>query len=609
MTSKKPDQPTLPNQSNLPDQHSLPNQPAAFVLYFMRRHWRLFGPMTLCEILHSGIGVLAPYALTEIIRNMTVHAPSGALHTAIFVFCVLAIAEILFGRGAGVLQLHLAPLQRQAALRSLYDWLQGQSQRYLTSHFAGALSHRIGETSLAVNQILWTFLFDLMPVVLTLAISSFLLVRVHLVLGVLVALWSCAFLSISWWMARRSQPFALAAAAARSSTTGILVDSVSHLSSAHVFARLQHERAVLDQAINKELSAIRAANIYTERIRWNQAIAFGILKIGTLGYSILLWQEGAIELADFILVVTLGLLILNESRNLGRRFLELFEHIGNLNNGVRTLLTPHEIVDAADSKALKVSSGQIEFKSVGFAYRSDAPVFDNLNVVIRPGQRVGLVGFSGSGKSTFVNLLLRMYDLQSGSIWIDGQNIAHVTQESLHQQIALIPQDPSLFHRSLMDNIRYGRLEATDEEVMKAASLANADAFISQIKEGYRALVGERGVKLSGGQRQRIAIARALLKDAPILLLDEATSSLDSITERTIQDTLTERTQGKTVIVIAHRLSTVSHLDRLLVFSEGRIVEDGSHAELIVQGGLYARLWQMQSDGFLGDVSEGSKNT
>ena len=259
-------------------------------------------------------------------------------------------------------------------------------------------------------------------------------------------------------------------------------------------------------------------------------IAFGVLKLGILVYSIILWREGIIGLADFVLVISLGLLILSQSGNLGRRFLDLYEHFGNLNNGVRTLLAPHEVVDAPDCSELKVSAGLIEFKSVNFSYQEDRSVFKDLNLVIPAGQRVGLVGFSGSGKSTFVSLLLRMYDIQSGEICIDGQNIALVTQDSLHEQVGLIPQDPSLFHRSLMDNIRYGRLEATDEEVKHAASLAHADGFISQIKEGYTALVGERGVKLSGGQRQRIAIARALLKDAPILLLDEATSSLDSIT-------------------------------------------------------------------------------
>ena len=587
------------------DQPSLPHHPTEFVLYFVRRHWRLFVPMALCELLHSSMGILAPFALSEIIRSMREGTPFETLQNALILFASLAIAEILFGRGAGALQLRLAPIQRHAAVRALYAWLQLHSQRYLFNNFAGALAHRVAETSLALNLILWSLIFDLMPVMMTLIISTLFLLRLHLGLGIAVGCWAFVFLLISWWMALKSQPYALNAAASRASTTGVLVDSVSHLSSAHLFARLKHEREVLNEALNIEFKAMRAANDFTELIRWTQAIAFGILKLGILVYSIILWREGVIGLADFVLVISLGLLILSQSGNLGRRFLDLYEHFGNLNNGVRTLLAPHEVVDAPDCSELEVLAGRIEFKSVNFAYQEDRSVFKDLNLVIPAGQRVGLVGFSGSGKSTLVSLLLRMYDIQSGEIFIDGQNIALVTQDSLHEQVGLIPQDPSLFHRSLMDNIRYGRLEATDEEVKHAAALAHADEFISQIKEGYTALVGERGVKLSGGQRQRIAIARALLKDAPILLLDEATSSLDSITERTIQETLSERMIGKTVIVIAHRLSTVAHLDRLLVFSDGRIVEDGSHAALLELGGLYARLWQMQSDGFLGDGVDG----
>lgn len=581
-------------------ENSLPRRPLAFLGFFVRRHWMLFAPMFVCELLQAISGVLAPYALSEILRAATPTGSRTEIAGAVFLFAGLAIAEIGFGRGAGALQLRLAPLQRQSALRALYAWLQGQSHRYLQSNFAGALAHRIGETSLAVNQILWSVLFDLTPVVVTLMASTVLLMRANGVLGALVGAWSLAFLLVSFWMARKSQPFALQAAAARSETTGVLVDSVSHLSTAQVFSQLPHERAVLDAALTRELHAIRVSNRYTERIRWCQAIAFTLLKLGSLAYALRLWQAGLIQLSDFVLVITLGLLILNESRNLGRRFLELFEYLGNLNNGVRTLLVPHELVDRASAQAYRIEKGDIRFEGVHFAYPSGAAVFDELNVHIPGGQRVGLVGFSGSGKSTFVNLLLRLYDVAEGAIRIDTHDIRDFLQDDLHRQIGLIPQDPSLFHRSLFDNIRYGRNEASEAEVAAAARLAHADGFIRQIKEGYHALVGERGVKLSGGQRQRIAIARALLKDAPILVLDEATSSLDSITERAIQETLSERMRGKTVIVIAHRLSTVSHLDRLLVFDQGRIVQDGCHADLIKQPGLYQKLWQMQADGFLG---------
>ena len=589
----------------MPRPAALPRRPARFLLWFARRHWTLFVPMAACELLHSATSVFAPLALAGIVRNAALGPGNPAMMRWVAWFAGLALAEIAFGRGAGALQLRLAPIQRQAALRALYAWLQGHSHRYLHGHFAGAIAHRIGETSLAVNQILWSILFDLTPVVVTLSLSTALLSRANGTLGALVGAWSLAFLAASWWLARRSQPHALAAAAARSETTGVLVDSVTHLSSAQVFARLAHERAVLDRALLRELGAIRQANRHTERIRWNQAVAFALLKLGTLWYALQLWQSGRITLADFVLTITLGILMLNDARNLGRRFLELFEYLGNLNNGVRTLLVPHELVDAPDATPLRVTAGEIEFRNVVFGYQTGVPVFEGLSVRIAPGQRVGLVGYSGSGKSTFVNLLLRLYDIEAGAILIDGQDIRHVPQEDLHLQIGLIPQDPDLFHRSLRDNIRYGRLDANDAEVELAARRAHAEEFIAALPLGYDALVGERGVKLSGGQRQRVAIARALLKDAPILVMDEATSSLDSITERTIQETLIEGMRGKTVVVIAHRLSTVAHLDRLLVFEGGRIIQDGSHAELIARPGLYQRLWQMQADGFLGDAPSG----
>ncbi|MDO9163659.1 MAG: ATP-binding cassette domain-containing protein, partial [Methylococcaceae bacterium] len=256
-------------------------------------------------------------------------------------------------------------------------------------------------------------------------------------------------------------------------------------------------------------------------------------------------------------------------------------------------------VDAPDAQPLQITQGRIEFRHVQFGYDTAQPVFDGLSVVIEPGQRVGLVGFSGSGKSTFVNLMLRNFEPQGGQILLDGSDIMGVTQDSLHEQISLIPQDPSLFHRSLKDNIGYGKLDSSDTEIAAAAKMAHADEFIRDITEGYDSLVGERGVKLSGGQRQRIAIARVMLKDAPILILDEATSSLDSVTEKTIQENLDRAMGRKTVIAVAHRLSTIAHLDRILVFENGCIVEDGSHDELLALQGFYHRLWSMQAGGFL----------
>jgi ATP-binding cassette, subfamily B, bacterial len=295
------------------------------------------------------------------------------------------------------------------------------------------------------------------------------------------------------------------------------------------------------------------------------------------------------------------LLVINDIRNLSRRFLEFFEYIGNITDGVSIIIRPHEILDSPTARELVVTHGEIRFEKVDFAYIGGMKVFEGLDLLIRPNERVGLVGFSGSGKSTFMNLILRLYDLQGGRILIDGQDIREVTQDSLRRAISMISQDPMLFHRSLYENVRYGSLDATDAEVHDAARQAHAHEFIASLPDAYDSLVGERGVRLSGGQRQRVAIARAVLKNAPIFFLDEATSSLDSVTERHIQDSIEHLLRGRTSIVIAHRLSTIAHLDRIVVFHEGQVVEDGAHADLLERGGHYARMWGMQAGGFLPD--------
>ncbi|MBU7583533.1 MAG: ABC transporter ATP-binding protein [Nostoc sp. TH1S01] len=591
---------------------NLPDTPFRFICYFVNqfRWWYLL--MVVLEIMHATCGIMLPYAIGEIIRSVT-RSPNNnqqifdVIRQPLILFTALSVGEVIFGRAAGLLQTILHPIHRQHIVRSLYAYLQHHSHRYLSSSFAGALAHRIGETSLGVTQTMQMLITEFMSVIVGYIVATILLYRAHPPLAAFVGIWAVLFITISFWLATRCRIYSRKAAAARSETTGIIVDAVTNLSSSRLFARLGFERRYLNEQLKGELKQVRKSNWYSERIRWFQFISAAILKIGTLYYSLTLWSQGAIAAADFVVATSLSLLIISEARNLSRRFLEMFEHIGNIANGVMTIVQPHELIDREQAIAHPISQGKIEFRQVNFSYTEDKKVFDNLSITIQPGERVGLVGFSGSGKSTFVNLILRLFDPQSGKILIDGVDIRDMTQDALHSQISLIPQDPSLFHRTLIENIRYGRLEATDEEVIEAARKAYAHDFISQIKEGYNSLVGERGVKLSGGQRQRIAIARVILKDAPILILDEATSSLDSITEKAIQDTLDLAMNGKTVIVVAHRLSTIAHLDRILVFDHGRIVEDGSHAKLLARGGAYHRLWKMQAGGFL-PVETGNKN-
>jgi ATP-binding cassette subfamily B protein len=586
------------------DAPPLPETTFRFICYFVNQFRWWYVAMVILEVIHATCGIMLPYAIGEIIRSVT-RSPGDskpildAMSQPLMLFTALSVGEVVFGRSAGLLQTILHPIHRQHIVRSLYAYLQHHSHRYLSSSFSGALAHRISETSLGVTQTMQMLISEFMAVIIVYIVATMLLYRAYPPLAALVGAWAVLFISISFWLATRCRIYSQRAAAARSETTGIIVDAVTNLTNSRLFARLGFERRYLNEQLRHELKQVRKSNWYSERIRWFQYISAAILKIGTLYYSLLLWSQGKIAAADFVVATSLSLLIISEARNLSKRFLELFEHIGNVANGVLTIVQPHELIDRDHAIAHSITQGRIEFQRVNFSYSAGKKVFDNLSITIQPGQRVGLVGFSGSGKSTFVNLILRLFDPQSGQILIDGVDIRDMTQDALHSQISLIPQDPSLFHRTLIENIRYGRIDATDEQVIQAARQAYAHDFIAQIKEGYDSLVGERGVKLSGGQRQRIAIARVILKDAPILILDEATSSLDSITEKAIQDTLDLAMDGKTVIVVAHRLSTIAHLDRILVFDQGCIVEDGTHAKLLARGGAYYRLWKMQAGGFL----------
>jgi ATP-binding cassette, subfamily B, bacterial len=584
----------------------LPETPFRFICHFIARYrWWYLG-MVVFETINSTCGILIPYATGQVIKTVTqAHEHSAALMQSLrgplWLFIGLSIGEVIFSRAGGRCQIILGPRQRQTVTRALYAYLQHHSHRYLSNDFAGALAHRISETSLGVSQTLWTVIFDFWPMAIVFSVAIGILGHAYLGLAEFVGVWSACFVAISFWLAMHARPHAVAAAAARSETTGKVVDAVTNLTSTRLFARLGYEREYLNAQLGKEMQAVRRSNGYSERVRWFQYIAAAVLKIGILYYAVELWGRGAITVAEFVVACTTALLIINEARNLSRRFLEFFEYVGNVTNGVHIIIKPHEIVDRPQAVVGTIDRGRIEFQHVSFGYTPEQSIFRDLSVTIPAGQRVGLVGFSGSGKSTFVSLILRLYDVYGGRILVDGTDIRAMTQESLHRQLSLIPQDPNLFHRTLMENIRYGRLEATEEEVMEAARKAHAHDFVMQIKDKYNSLVGERGVKLSGGQRQRIAIARVVVKNAPILILDEATSSLDSITEQAIQETLDEVMTGKTVIVVAHRLSTIAHLDRILVFDRGVIVEDGSHAQLLALQGAYFRLWSRQAGGFVLD--------
>jgi ATP-binding cassette subfamily B protein len=399
---------------------------------------------------------------------------------------------------------------------------------------------------------------------------------------------------IAWWAANgRELHQAFAGQAAH--VSGDLTDVVSNIGLVRAFGATQREQQRLSLKIEDEMQAQRASLRSLERLRQFHAVSVFVVTGGVLVWAIELWRLGEISTGDVVLTTSLGFTVLHASRDFAMAMVDMVQQVAKLGEAVQVLGLPHEMQDADDAQPLAVASGAIEFRNVSFSYPSGQPVLNRFTLHVPGGQKVGLVGRSGAGKSTIIALLQRLYDPEAGEVLIDGQDIARVTQSSLRGSIAVVQQDISLFHRSLLENLRYGRPEATDEEVYRAVDAARCTEFIARLPEGYDTLVGERGMKLSGGQRQRLAIARAFLMDAPIVLLDEATSSLDTESEQSIQEALARLFRGRTVIAIAHRLSTLDSFDRIVVLDRGRIVEDGPPRRLLQKkGGIYSRMYGRQ---------------
>ena len=425
---------------------------------------------------------------------------------------------------------------------------------------------------------------------------------IHPVFALILLIWAIAFLLIAACFFNSIQELSNVFATSKTTLVGKLVDSVSNVTNVRLFSRNAYENKLIQQAAFDTVTKDRDMQwvILKMRIFWDVSI---IALIGVNIYVlVVMYSKNQVSIGDFSFIISLSISIFYNLWYLAGQFVVFAEELGKCKQALTIISAPHEIADQALAKPLIVTDGRIEFDDVTFHYDEGAHLFKNKNIVVASGQKIGLVGLSGSGKSTFANLILRLFDVESGRILIDGQNIKEVTQDSLRENIAMIPQDITLFHRTLMENIRYGRVDASDHDVIEASKRAHCHEFIMQLAQGYDSLVGERGIKLSGGQRQRIAIARAMLKNAPILILDEATSALDSLTEKLIQDGLHLLMEGRTTIVIAHRLSTLSEMDRILVFEKGRIIEDGSHNDLIKAQSHYTRMWHMQAGGFLPDA-------
>ncbi|MET0427702.1 MAG: ABC transporter ATP-binding protein [Microvirga sp.] len=481
----------------------------------------------------------------------------------------------------------------------------GHALSYFQADFAGRLANRITQAGPAIREIAVTLLDTLLYVAIFAFTALGVFSRISPWLALPMALWILGYGALLRYFVPRAQARSRAVADTRSALVGRIVDSYTNILTVKLFARSAEERS----AVHDALAAQTRAFLDSFRLITGVGIVLTVMNssllVATGGLSVLLWRQGLMTSGEAATGLALVMRILAMSGWVMQTVRGMFENIGVVQESMDTIARPHGIIDAPSARPLAVTRGEVRFQDVSFHYGREDGVIDNLDFVIRPGEKVGLVGTSGAGKTTIVSLLLRLHDLEKGRILVDGQDIAAVSQDSLRRAVAVVTQDTSLLHRSIRDNISYGRPEAGTAEVERAARLAHAHDFILELEDprgrrGYDAHGGERGVKLSGGQRQRVAIARVILKDAPILVLDEATSALDSEVEAAIQEALSTLMEGKTVIAIAHRLSTIAALDRLVVIDRGRIIEEGTHAQLLRREGLYARLWQRQSGGFLG---------
>lgn len=546
-----------------------------------------------------------PYILKIILNRVSLVPSSDVFEylwvpAAAYIFMSFLVTTIFRLYGYFV-EIRLIPCLRQNIANSSFKTLLGQSHQYYQHHFSGSLASKVNDLTSSIPEIVQTVIDRFFSHTLALAVAVYALWQVNIKFALFMLLGTGMFVGVSLLFSKKIANLADIYSEWGSTITGKMVDALSNNLSVRVFAREAAEKASLGITFDHAVKAEQKLQWSYFWVWFSYSYSFVIILALNLYFLIKGRQEGWVTVGDFAFVLTINIAIIDFFWKLTREFSQFSKLFGKVTQALRTIVVPPEIQDRPNAKPLAVKRGAIVFDAVQFHYKGADPLFQKKSVALFSGQKVGLVGYSGSGKTTFVNLILRLFDVTAGRILIDGQDIRDVTQDSLHASIGMIPQDPSLFHRTLMENVQYGRPEATDEDVIEAAKKAHAHEFIKTLPEGYDSLVGERGVKLSGGQRQRIAIARAILKNAPILILDEATSQLDSVTESFIQESLWELMQGKTTIVIAHRLSTLLHMDRILVFDRGKIVEDGTHPELLAKAGLYKTLWEAQVGGFLPD--------
>ncbi len=567
------------------------------------------GPLFVAVLAVLGIQVAAVISPLYIKQFVNVLAAGANVPNVTHILLgILAIYALINFAGWLCQRVRMLVLGRMEArvMADLYDqaftYLLGHSHEFFISNFTGTLTRRVTRYARAFESVLDNVLLNLIPALMFIIGVVWVLSLSNIWIGMGLLAWTLIFIYVQVRMVMWLQPLRTKRIEGDSRMTGVLSDAVLNHSTITSFAALPHERSIFTFETGRWYDAVRKTmDAYTWVFGVQGFLAF-LIEITILGSFAYFWQQGLLTIGDFVLIQIYIIGVINNVWDIGRNMRQLYDAFSEATEMLDIMELPHGIADVNGAKQLVVTEGAIIFDNVSFEYRDGTAILNDFELAIASREKVAFIGASGAGKSTIAKLLLRLYDLTSGEIRIDGQNIANVTQESLRHSLAFVPQEPMLFHRSLMENIRYGRNDATDDEVIEAAKQAHCYEFISKYPEGFNTMVGERGVKLSGGERQRVAIARAILKDAPILILDEATSSLDSESEALIQDALARLMEGKTVIAIAHRLSTVMKMDRLIVIEKGQVVLTGSHAELLShKSNLYKKLWEIQAGGFIRD--------
>jgi ATP-binding cassette subfamily B protein len=565
-------------------------RPFPFVLRYLRRRRAAHVVIVSAVVAAVACSVGTQYGVKNLVDSLTAgssHANSVWLAFG-FLMSLIAADNLLWRVASWTASFTFVGVTGDLR-RDMFRHLTGHAPSYFSDRLPGMLTSRITATSNAVFTVENMFVWNVLPPCIATVSAILLIGTVSLAMSAGLIVIACIMLMAMFRLAAAGRPLHDDFADKAAAVDGEMVDVISNLPLVRAFCGLSYEHDRFDATVERELDARGRSLRYLEKLRLLHAVVTIVLTIALLAWVITLWQQGAATTGDVVLVCTLGLSILSATRDLAVALVDVTQHVARLTEAIATLLLPHELKDHPEAEPLVRSGAAVAFNNVAFHYPGGVQVFEKFSLRIQPGQRVGLVGHSGGGKSSLFALLQRFYDIQRGNVTIDGQDISRVTQQSLREAISVVPQDISLFHRSIMENIRYGRPNATDDEVLRAAIAARCD-FIENLPEGMSTMVGDRGIKVSGGQRQRIAIARAFLKDAPILLLDEATASLDSESEEAIREALSRLMRGRTVIAIAHRLATLRNFDRVVVLQGGRIIEDGP-PDILVQGrGPYREL-------------------